>query len=213
MLFVPVLSCDCLIDVVAWQGLGGQKVATLSGDVSQISDQHGYANFPNLTVQGSTSENIFLHFWADGVVMSWVKPSTTDSAFPAPLGQMRPKLLRMPIRLETNVSKVEIVSSLTESVTEGRDSTNPEWKSTLKVTNAQGEPIAGKLVYLVVTEAPGVKYPLRYQPQLAVQHSTMTQPVNKMLHITSAKTSTDESGHVNLQAGFDTKGRAGDYKV
>ena len=210
LLFFSVPSGDCLIDVVLWQGLGGQKVATLSGDVSQISDKRGFAHFPNLAVQGSTSENIFLHFWAAGVVMSWVKPSPTDSVFPGPLGQMRPKLLRMPIRLETNVSKVEIVSTLVESVTEGRDST---WNSTLKVTNAQGQPIAGKLVYLVVTEAPGVKYPLRYQPQLAVQHSTMTQPVNKMLLTTSSNTFTDENGHVDLQAGFDTKGRAGEYKV
>ena len=50
--------------------LGGQKVASLHGDVSTASNVEGLAFFPNLTVAGSTSKFVFIHFLFEGEVRS-----------------------------------------------------------------------------------------------------------------------------------------------
>ena len=64
-----VLVADAVLaDDIDWWYLGGQKVASLSGDVSTLSDLNGIAEFPNLTVMGSTSNFVFLHFLCGGEV-------------------------------------------------------------------------------------------------------------------------------------------------
>ena len=87
-------------------------------------------------------------------------------------------------------------------------------------------------VSVTLLSSVGVVYPKLYKPNLAPQHSTMTQPINKRLKTLDfacfsndpsatqeekeacfGAATTDSEGVATLTAAFDSRGKAGEYKV
>ena len=157
-------------------------------------------------------------------VLSWLRPIVSRSKedengtgpFPAPLWNLQPTLARMPLKLDSPVSSVQIVSpaSLSVSIVEGPDSGDWEspWECTAKVADASGDPLPNKVVMLVVAGSPGIDFPLLYRPDTAPRWTQINQPVNKQLRFTQNVT-TDAEGLVTIRAQFGSAGRAGEYKV
>ena len=115
----------------------GHRMATLTGAVSMPSSEEGVASFSNLTVTGTTSDIVYLHFYCQGSLTSWSAPTLFELPVRNPVFH-QPLMIKYP----TNAPTVQILVNLPPTVIEGVTMST----ATVQLTPA----IPGKLIFAVI---------------------------------------------------------------
>lgn len=132
------------------------KFAWLEGDLSRDSDENGIAIFENLTIKGTNSKHIYIFFVCDGLITQFW--GSQDPSYAILLGMNI--LYKYPIRILSDVSKLQLNSDISTKVEEGEVFKIPP---TVKVLNSAGAPLANKLVIVSIYMANNKILPYKYQ--------------------------------------------------
>lgn len=193
------------------------KYAYLTGDVSTISDQNGWANFVNLTIEGSTYGYANIFFVCEGkVVARWgpdVTPLVSDFKLP---------VFFQPIQLVTTVKNVTVVGSVSNTVQEG---VPLAVQPTIRVADASGNPIANKMVIAMVVTAYDDVLPNGYiRNNASMTNKYLNKPIagTYSVNFTDLFTEnnyfvpikTDATGRLKFRdLGFSVRGSIGKFQV
>ena len=143
------------------------KFALIGGSKSMPSNKEGYANFTNLTILGSSHENVYIIFIPEGnqIIIPWA-PAMFPNDF---VGTYKFQLFIPPIKiLYSNTHDINIIQSLGTQALEGSQiSPFP----TLKLIDKNsGTALPGFLCFVLLRSFANLNFSLGYQPIMYRQY-------------------------------------------
>ena len=132
----------------------GQRFARLSGVVSEKSNATGHVRFTNLTVETSTTREVYVCFVCEGAIGCWSDRTASS-------GIDLPKSARYapPIALSTTIRSIETIGRVDAEVKEGDAFSSP---LRVKLLDANGAGVAGARAMGILKRANGAAAPMRF---------------------------------------------------
>lgn len=173
----------------------GERHATLA-HATAVSDAQGIARFTQLTVTGTSDSVVYISFFANGKLLSWSNPSSSNSELENP--SFKAPWFVHP-RSSDNTT-VELLTLPSAEVSEGRPF---DRQPVVQVSPAR----AGRIVYAIVVAKDGVARPGRAT-------SPFGKPEIAIKRLVNAKAVTSASGVARFDnLGFQAGGNAGSYHI